>query len=443
VGRADQQVKIRGFRIEEGEVEAAVARCPGVARAAVVAREDRPGDKRLVAYVVGAVDPVEVRDFVRGILPEYMVPAAVVVLDALPLNANGKLDRVALPAPDFRGSELSRDPRNARDEILCDLFAEVLDVSGVGIDDEFFDLGGHSLLATRLVSRIRSALGVELAVRTLFEAPTVADLAVRLDADQPDSLATVLPLRTAGDRTPVFFVHPAGGLSWCYSRLLPYIPKKHPVYGLQSSEYLERADRPGSLGEIAQDYLAQVREIQPHGPYLLAGWSFGGVVAQEMAVALENLGEDVPVLILFDASPTERGNGQPADELPDELISLIEQSIRGVASGIPADLSDDDLGKLSEMTEHCIRLFDTHDSQEFRGKIVSIEAADSARAEDAPRTCWADLAQGGVETHSIDCAHAEMMDAEPVLSIGKIVSDVFARLSSRQEAVPRQSVQNA
>ncbi|SEF24659.1 pristinamycin I synthase-3 and 4 [Amycolatopsis pretoriensis] len=439
VGRVDGQVKIRGFRIEVGEVEAALVRCPGVSRAVVVARQDRPGEKRLVAYVVGDVDPVEVRRFAGEVLPDYMVPAAVVMLGALPLTSNGKLDRRALPAPDSGGSSLSRAPRNPREEILCELFAEVLAVGGIGIDDGFFDLGGHSLLAIRLVSRIRSALGAEVGVRTLFEAPTVADLAPRLDAGQSDSLATVLPLRAAGDRTPVFIVHPAGGLSWCYSRLLPHVPGNHPVYGLQSSGYLERAERPGSLGEIAQDYLAHIREIQPHGPYLLAGWSFGGVVAQEMAVVLENLGEEVPVLILFDAAPAERGNGQPAEELPEDLLQLIEQSIRGAAEGVPAELSGDEVTELSAMTKHCIRLLDTHQSQPCRGRIVSIEAAESRRAEDEHRTGWTDLAQGGVESHSIDCAHDDMMDAQPMLSIGRIVSEVFARLSW-QEAAAEQPI---
>jgi amino acid adenylation domain-containing protein len=184
LGRADFQVKIRGFRVELGEVEAAIATHPAVAQVAVVAREDRPGDKKLVAYVVPRereeTDATDVRGFLNGRLPEFMVPAAVVVLDALPLTANGKLDRRALPAPEYGAAGAGRGPRNGHEQVLCAAFAEVLGVERVGIDDSFFDLGGHSLLATRVISRIRTRLGVELPLRALFEGPTVVQLAERV-----------------------------------------------------------------------------------------------------------------------------------------------------------------------------------------------------------------------------------------------------------------------
>ncbi|MEU6672494.1 phosphopantetheine-binding protein, partial [Streptomyces sp. NPDC046727] len=172
---------------------AVIAGHPLVAQVAVVARQDRPGDKRLVAYVVPSAGPGveraaagaelanrELRRYVGERLPEFMVPAAVVVLDALPVTANGKLDRRALPAPDYAAAVTSRAPRSERERELCEIFAEVLGVERVGIDDSFFDLGGHSLLATRLISRIRTRLGVELPLRTLFESPNVATLAEQL-----------------------------------------------------------------------------------------------------------------------------------------------------------------------------------------------------------------------------------------------------------------------
>src|SRR5205823_5726138 len=205
-----EQVKIRGFRIEPGEIETVLAGCPGVTQAAVIVREDASGDKRLTGYVVPAgrddgdsMLATMVREHAAARLPEYMVPAAVVVLEALPLTPSGKLDKAALPAPDYASSPIGRGPAGVREEILCAAFASVLGVDRVGPDDDFFALGGHSLLAVRLASRVRAVLGVEAEIGAVFEAPTPAGLAAALQVAGPARLP--LAARVRPERVPLSF----------------------------------------------------------------------------------------------------------------------------------------------------------------------------------------------------------------------------------------------
>ncbi|MDA2890724.1 amino acid adenylation domain-containing protein [Mycolicibacterium sp. BiH015] len=193
VGRADEQVKIRGYRIELGEVRAVLAELDGVEQAVVIAREDRPGDKRLVGYITGTADPRALREALAKRLPEYMVPAAIMTVDALPLTVNGKLDRRALPAPEYQDADSYRAPATAVEEILAGIYARVLEVDRVGVDDSFFDLGGDSLSAMRLIAAVNTGLGAGVSVRTLFEAPTVALLAPRVGADE-GGLAPLTPM---------------------------------------------------------------------------------------------------------------------------------------------------------------------------------------------------------------------------------------------------------
>ena len=283
LGRSDDQVKVRGFRIELGEVEAALAAQPGVAQAAVTVREDVPGDRRLAGYVVpaaGAVlDPAGLRAAAGRVLPGYMVPSAIMVLDALPLAPTGKLDRRALPAPEYEAGG-GRGPATARERALCEVFAQLLGLEEVGVEDSFFDLGGHSLLATRLVSRIRSVLGVELAIRAVFEHPTVASLAGVLDGAQAARPALVPMPRP--DRLP---------LSFAQQRLwfLAQLDQENPTYNIPSAWRLRGGFDAGALRAALGDVVARHEALRTVFP-VVGGLPYqrvidAAVAAPELVVA--------------------------------------------------------------------------------------------------------------------------------------------------------------
>ncbi|MFP2902226.1 alpha/beta fold hydrolase, partial [Corallococcus sp. 4LFB] len=316
LGRADVQVKVRGFRIELAEIEAALLAHADVREAVVITREHVPGDKRLVAYVVApaTLDMAELRAFLKQRLPDYMVPSTVCRLDALPLNANGKVDRKALPAPESATpADAYVAPRSALEEQLARSFAEVLRVPRVSVTDSFFDLGGHSLLALRLMAAIREHTGQMIPMAALFQHSTVEQLARRVSQE-----ATALPPNLvrldAGTSSarPLFLVHGGGGSVLGYSELVRQLGNDRPVYGLSASGLDGGALPPASIEALARDYLAQVRTVQPRGPYLLGGWSFGGLVALEMARQLQLTGEPVELLALMDSTvPTPQPRPAP------------------------------------------------------------------------------------------------------------------------------------
>ncbi|HEX8559851.1 MAG TPA: amino acid adenylation domain-containing protein, partial [Pyrinomonadaceae bacterium] len=303
LGRRDAQLKIHGFRIEPGEIEAALEEHAAVSAAAVLAREDRPGEKRLVAYVLAkpgaALTGEELRAFSRQRLPEHMTPSAFVLLDEAPLTLNGKLDRAALPAPpqpraDGPGARVA--PRDLLESQLAGIWEELLNVEP-DVRDDFFELGGHSLLAVRLLGRVEQVTGKRLDVASLFRAPTVEGLALLLRGEakalDPSPLVALQP---RGSLRPVFFVHPAGGGVFSYLALARRLGAERPFYGLEAT------GTEGGIELMAAAYAEAVRAADPAGPYLLGGWSTGGVVAFEVARQLQARGAEVALVVLLDSA---------------------------------------------------------------------------------------------------------------------------------------------
>nr|WP_073813029.1 non-ribosomal peptide synthetase [Kitasatospora sp. CB01950] len=431
VGRTDDQVKIRGVRIEPGEVAAVLAAHPDLSQAAVVAREDTPGDRRLVAYVVPAEgrdtppDHAElaasIREFTLERLPVQLVPAAFVVLDALPTTVNGKLDRKALPAPGPSAgagarAERGRGPAGALEEAVCEAFAQVLGLPAVGVDDDFFALGGHSLLAVALMERLRER-GVSVALRDLVVNPTPAGLMSTLNLSSVQgSLGPVLPIRPGGDRPGFFFVHPAGGLSWCYLPLARFVPEGHPLHGLQA-DGVDGASTPATtVAEMASRYVDRIRSVQEHGPYHVVGWSFGGTPAHEIAVRLRAEGEQV-ALILMDAYPPDPAAAPPAlaDPVagpgPDAAAELVGR-MRAEVGTLLAGFSDEELVLMAGVFRNNVELRARHDFGRFDGDTLLLIAEQGREPGSDQARLWEPHLTGRVTTAGLPCRHSDMVRPE-------------------------------
>lgn len=454
VGRADHQVKVRGFRMELGEIESVLVEYPGIAAAAVMVREDRPGDRRLAAYVVPsageAPDPGALRDWLTTSLPEYMVPHTFTTLTEFPLLLNGKLDRARLPVPESAHEVAGRGPRTPHEEILCELFAEVLGLPEVGIDDDFFHIGGHSLLAARLISRVRATLGVDLAMRSLFEAPTVAALVPRLgQSSSAESLEVILPLRRTGSREALWCIHPGGGISWSYVGLLRHVPAEFPVYGIQSHGLLHPDEMPATIEDMAADYVRRIRAVQPEGPYHLLGWSLGGMVAFEMAVRLRAAGQQVGLLALLDCYP-----GMPDHFRVDDATMLrslldptrpdivLEEGSAELAKAV--EIIRQDTGALANLTEReVVALMKTmahnryivrqYEPTWYEGDVTFFLATED-RVPGAPtEQVWRSHVGGRLDCHHVRAAHITLGNAEPIAHVGRVVADVLTSRDDRTE----------
>ncbi|QEV16164.1 non-ribosomal peptide synthetase [Streptomyces alboniger] len=423
-GRVDNQVKIRGFRIELGEVEAVLADHPQVAQAVVITR-DQPGiGRHLVAYVTPAEGeppgPDTLRSFTAQRLPEHMVPAAVLVMESLPLAVTGKVDRRLLPAPQFLSHTAYRAPRNAQEELLASVFAQVLGVERVGVDDDFFALGGHSLLATRLISRIRTVLGAQIPIRTVFQAPTVATLAEHLigglqDPGDGGPFDTLLPLRTGGSKTPLWLLHPGFGLCWSYLGLATQVGDR-PVHGIQARGF-DGAPLPADFTAMVTDYTQQILAVQPHGPYQLAGHSLGGCLAHAIGAELQRRGYEVALVALLDAVPSS-GFAQLAQ------AHLTRSEARDFLDDyLPGTADDEDRQTIVEngatvVVEHA-RMVAQFTQPTYRGTVLFFSATHSPEVRPGP---WEPYVDGELLTFDIDATHFGLTEPKPAAEICTIIN---------------------
>jgi amino acid adenylation domain-containing protein len=449
LGRADSQVKVRGFRVEPGEIEAVLAANPTVKDAAIVALDDEAGHKQLVAYVTpragAALSSDELREHLGVRLPEYMVPSAFVFLDALPLTANGKLDRRALPAPGRAHRSASGNgfipPRDALELRLAQMWEEALGVSPVGVRDDFFRLGGHSMLAALVMAQIKQTFGVNLPLSSLFPNPTVEHLSglVQRQMGATASHPTLVRIRPGdSSRPPLFFVHPGGGNVLCYSDLARHLDDEQPFYGLQARGLEAGREPHTSVEEMAAHYVKAMRSVQPDGPYFVGGWSMGGVVAFEIARQLERRGERTALLALLDArAPTPHLSHVMPDRLTtmvsfaqdlgldlenltlslDELLRMEPEGQlsyvleRATASGVlppHADLAHlRGLFRVFEINVRAMLKYVPTDKPE-RLSLFTAEGASGDAPADSTRG-WARFVRGEVETHAVSGSHYTMI----------------------------------
>ncbi|MEV5747570.1 amino acid adenylation domain-containing protein [Actinoallomurus sp. NPDC052308] len=476
VGRADDQIKIRGLRIEPGEVEHALTSRPEV-REAAVAAQDGPGGQRLVAYVVGdGFDVDALRDGLADELPAHMVPAELIPLDEIPRNASGKLDKSRLPAAGEGGSAgPARDnaadrPPTATERTLIELIRDVLELGDdpVGPGDNYFSVGGNSLNLIRLLNRIEEQTGVRLENRDVLLAQDIRKMASLVDerggggeggATEGDSgsgsgPATpdwLVPIRTEGDRTPFFCMHPSGGSAVPYLRLAGLLDERQPFYGIEAVGLHGEADPP-DVPAMAARYLEAVRQVQPHGPYLLGGWSIGGTLAFEMARQLQADGETVRLVVLMDSAvppqlkepPThtemlesfahdlsglqgkepprvdwERIVELPPEEQTAEVVDALEHSGR-----IPADIRDE-LGRRIQVFMANAATALTYRPGHYDGSLVSLGAKEGQYDGG-----WEPLVSGDIVERTVPGTHYTMLQQPNVdtlaAELGRILDEAAA-----------------
>ena len=448
LGRLDHQVKIRGFRIELGEIEAVLSRHPAVRQAVVTAREDQQGLKQLAAYVVCqegyAPSSTELRSFVRTALPDYMTPSFFVFLEAMPLTGNNKVDVQALPAPAPNLSEglVYVGPRDRVEVQLTALWQQVLEIPKIGIHDNFFDLGGHSLKAAQLFFLLEQVYGRHLPLATLFQAPTIAELASILSREQwVPPWQSLVAIQPSGTAIPIFMVPGVGGNVLIFARLAKLLGPDQPFFGLQARG-LDGKEAPfTSVTEMARHYLSEIRTLRPQGPYVLAGICTGGLIAYEMAQQLLEQGEAVTLVVMDTWHPTSYRSHRHTQLirlwLPlfilgrtmrniDVLLRMpmkdwwpfIQRKRERFLSFLRRRTTEDELfvefqgERVVQSTRQAVARYEV---RKYPGRILNIMASkrNVAKTVIDTRHVWAELGGGGTQTLHIPAADSGLLLTPP------------------------------
>jgi amino acid adenylation domain-containing protein len=420
IGRADTQVKLRGFRIELGEIESAMDNTRRLKDRVVICREDRPGDKQLVAYLVAKDNALpqdelinDVREHLRLSLPAHMLPAAFVVLPAFPLNQSGKVDRKALPkpnhvAPTLRAKHVA--PRTPAEKELAAIWGVVLGLEDIGVHDNFFDIGGHSLTGIQLLTRVEQHFGKAIPLKNLFIAPTVALMAELIQEKKTlPAFTHLVPVQPEGSRLPIFCVHGDEA-----NNFLPkYLGEDQPFYAISHQGEDGKPIRLTAVEEMAEHFIREIRMVQPNGPYQLSGYSFGGIIAYEMAQQLVKAGEEVPVLVFFDTYDPKEYIAVAKREAPLHLplkVGVVRRMAKFFFDGghdLPVKL------RHTYIIDTYNRAIMNYEVMPYSGRITLLRTSDSTGPVDMG---WAGLARGGVEVRPVPGNHYSMVK-EPHVAV--------------------------
>ncbi len=462
LGRIDSQVKIRGFRVEIGEIEALLDKHPQIQEAIVIACDTPSDSKRLIAYIIPRQEKPtanELRRFLREKLPEYMVPSVFTTIDTLPLSPNGKVDRNALLAIDISHSTQSDSlvlPRNTVELQLAQIWAEILGVQHIGVQDNFFDLGGHSLLVGRLISKIERQFGKKLSLADLFRGATVEQLALLINQQaEAQPWSPLVPIQPQGNRIPFFCIHPVEGNVICYGYLSRSLGLEQPFYALQSPGLNNNQQPLDCLEDLAAYYIETIQKIQPQGPYKIGGWSLGGVIAFEMAQQLNSSGHQVVSLTLIDSytpkainieAPVDKNTsvnyffqalflnaGLPKpvtkleqNKLDDRLNYILEQGKK--ASILPSELKLEQIRRMFRVYRSNYLAMYRYQPQPYPGKITFLCASEKIdQASQYPNQDWEKLAGEGLEIYLIPGNHSTIIREPHVSVLAKQMTTIFER----------------